>query len=206
MKVSILPQRYAWFLWSPEIEPASLFEILLLLYASIESLYTFFRMLNLGMINTMDNPRRYAEAVTTLISHCRSDKQLQSMPWLINTMGMCNALGLKFITKVILEAEPTYLVQINTKNPKKRFDSLLDKQSVKKLYQENFHYDSLFKNVRYPEVLNYTFVVENHTDSPAKINSSLSPRDERYLNFVAYFSELLNPRQTTLFLGITPYE
>ncbi|CAH0401349.1 unnamed protein product [Chilo suppressalis] len=177
-----------------------------LLGPSFTHLKTPHMMLNIGMINTMDNPRRYATAVRTLISHCCNNEQLKSMPWVINTMGLCNAMGLKFMTLIILQARPSHLLQIDSKNAKKRFEMYLDSSTTKKLYEENYKNDPLFRGLDLTLDFDYSFFVAHHTENPVKRSFSLPARDERYLNFLAYFGELLSTKEQTDLLGIVPYE
>lgn len=143
------------------------------------------------MINTMDHPKRYINAVEMLIAYCYLDERLKTMPWVVNTMGMTNALGLKFITLIILKLKPTFLLQIDSKNEKKRYDFHLYPQTVKNLYFEDFQNDPLFKNISESQV-DYKFFISHHTETSSKNNFSLAPRDERYLNYLAYFGELLD--------------
>ncbi|XP_028157807.1 polynucleotide 5'-hydroxyl-kinase NOL9 [Ostrinia furnacalis] len=175
-----------------------------LLGPNFTHLKTPVKMLNLGMISTMDNPRRYAAAVHDLIRHCNNDKQLKSMPWIVNTMGMCNAMGLKLIALVILQVQPTYLLQIDHQNAKKRFETHLNPHNVMKLYDDRYRHEFIFRNV--PNMgLNYKFILANHVTNSGKNKTSVAPRDERYLNFLAYFGEMLKTPDATL-LGITPFE
>ncbi|CAH2089346.1 unnamed protein product [Euphydryas editha] len=158
-------------------------------------------MLNIGMINTMDNALRYISAVHSLINHC-NNKALANMPWIVNTMGMTNVIGLKFITLIIILLNPTYLLQYESKNNNKRFDTFLRPYNVKQLY-DNYRNDRLFANTSCPNDLNYSFVLANDTEKSVKNTYSLRPKDERYLNFLAYFSQLINGENNLL--GIVPY-
>ncbi|KAI5636104.1 mRNA cleavage and polyadenylation factor CLP1 p-loop domain-containing protein [Phthorimaea operculella] len=161
-------------------------------------------MLNIGMINTMDNPRRYVAAIETLVAHCTADNRLKNLPWIVNTMGMTNTVGLKLISLNILHIQPTFLLQIDSKNVKKRYDFHLYAQTIKNLYFEDYQTDNFFSNVK--EVnLDYAFFLSHHTDNNTKNNFSLAPREERYLNFLAYFGSLLNMTSGNL-LGIVPNE
>ncbi|XP_013187710.2 polynucleotide 5'-hydroxyl-kinase NOL9 [Amyelois transitella] len=164
------------------------------------------KMLYLGMINTMDNPRRYAAAVAELVTHCREHEAYQRMPWIVNTMGMCNAMGLKFITHTIMHTQPTFLLQIDSKAAKKRFQCYLNPGTIKNIYNEEFKNDSLFKHVPVPEALEYSFFLCDSLEVVGKKDFSLAPRDERYLNYLAYFGDLLRAREEKALLGITPYE
>lgn len=162
-------------------------------------------MFNIGMINTMDNARRYVAALQQLLSHCRNHKPYSEMPWIVNTMGMTNFLGLKFITLIVILTQPTYLLQYESKNSKRRFESFLRPSNVKLVFQDN-ESDPLFSNIAFPEQLNYKFVVADEADSFLKNGYSLSPRDERYLNFLAYFGQLLTVHKVKSLLEITPYQ
>lgn len=152
----------------------------------------------------MDHPKRYVNAVEMLISYCYIDERLKTMPWVVNTMGMTNALGLKFIALTILKIKPTFLLQIDSKNEKKRFDFHLYPQTVRNLYFEDFQNDPFFKNITESQV-DYKFFISHHTEKSPKNNFSLAPRDERYLNYLAYFGELLDTHSGDI-LGIVPYE
>ncbi|XP_050352313.1 polynucleotide 5'-hydroxyl-kinase NOL9 [Nymphalis io] len=160
-------------------------------------------MLNIGMINTMDNAKRYVSAVHSLITHCSNNETLANMRWIINTMGMTNVLGQKFITLIITLSKPTYLIQYESKSNKKRFESFLRPHNVKLMY-EDYKNDYLFADSSYPNDLNYSFVLANDTERSFKGKFSLRPKDERYLNFVAYFSQLINIQKNIL--GIVPYQ
>ncbi|XP_034835410.1 polynucleotide 5'-hydroxyl-kinase NOL9 [Maniola hyperantus] len=165
-------------------------------------------MLSIGMINTMDNTKRYASAVQTLITYCQNNKAFTDMPWIVNTMGMTNSLGLKFITLIITLLQPTYVLQYESELQNQRFPTLLTPTSTKDLF-EDYKNDRLFENVTFPEDLDYSFVVAHESDSPHVSKSktfTLRPKDERYLSFLAYFGLLLLSGRRESLLGITPYE
>ncbi|XP_053614726.1 uncharacterized protein LOC128677718 isoform X2 [Plodia interpunctella] len=167
------------------------------------------KLLYLGMINTMDNSKRYVAAVSMLIAHCHGTRAYQSMPWIVNTMGMCNTVGLNFTTHIILHIKPTYLLQIDSKSAKKRFQCHLNPGAVRNLYDDykkSYLFNRQFKEFT-PEnqSYEYSFFVCDPMESWSK-DFSLAPRDERYLNYLAYFGELLKAREEKTLLGITPYE
>lgn len=126
------------------------------------------------------------------------------MPWIINTMGMCTQVGLKLILLIILQAQPTFLTQIDTKVVSKRFECHFKPNIVKDKYN-NFKNDRFFRNVECPN-LDYTFILTQHPEGSVKHNTALSPKDQRYLNYLAYFGELMNIYKGTQLLGIVPYE
>ncbi|CAG5048684.1 unnamed protein product, partial [Parnassius apollo] len=166
-------------------------------------------MLNVGMISTMDNTRRYISAVNSLITRCSNDERLSNLPWIVNTMGMCNAIGLKFMCFIILRTQPTFLLQIELQALRKNFEFRLIPQKIEELYEE-YKNDRLFKELSRPDQLSYSYII-----SPAETyrvntnmgtdNFSLAPRDERYLNILAYFGELLHVQRCNNLLEITPY-
>ncbi|KAG7301324.1 hypothetical protein JYU34_014254 [Plutella xylostella] len=166
------------------------------------------RMLNIGMINVMDNLRRYTNAVASLISYCSSREQYRRMPWIVNTMGMCTPVGLKLLTLILLHLKPTFVVQMDSTNAKKRFECNLDAQTVMAKCSNEFRYERLLKDVRCPGNLDYEyFLSEQYTEGVGRGNNyCLAPRDERYLNYLAYFGELMDLHKDTEFLGIVPYE
>ncbi|KOB66730.1 Polynucleotide 5'-hydroxyl-kinase NOL9, partial [Operophtera brumata] len=147
-------------------------------------------MLHIGIINTMDNAKRYLSAVSDLITSCRANERFRELPWIVNTMGLCNHMGLKFMTYIILQIEPTFLFQIHSKVPKKRFDVELDPVTITQLY-EDYSNERSFQNVQSPHSLKYLFVIARHEENSlakgGSVGSGLQPRDERYLNILAYF-------------------
>ncbi|XP_075981658.1 polynucleotide 5'-hydroxyl-kinase nol9 [Anticarsia gemmatalis] len=155
---------------------------------------------NVGMINTMDNTFRYAQAIAKLIGECRA--KYPTMPWIVNTMGMTNHMGLKFLLLTIIHTQPTFLVQIDAKVMKKRFEVPLHPDAIRVLYDNN-KYDRLFKGIELPDDLDYNFILTKHVEGSNKHDTSQSPKDERYLSFIAYFGELMNTYDN--FLGIIPY-
>ncbi|KAG6451710.1 hypothetical protein O3G_MSEX007293 [Manduca sexta] len=163
------------------------------------------KMLNIGLISTMDSPSRYASALISLFEYCNSNENYKNMPWVVNTMGMSNNLGLKFITLTILLAQPTLLVQMDSINHKKRFEIDLHPLSVQGFLDSN-NYDRIFKNVPHSEKIEYTFIISSPVELGAKTEVGLAARDQRYLNFLAYFGELMDIHTGPSILGIVPYE
>ncbi|KAL4705584.1 hypothetical protein ACJJTC_006912 [Scirpophaga incertulas] len=163
-------------------------------------------MLNLGMINTMDNPRRYAAAVDEIITYCSNQERLKSMPWIVNTMGMTNAMGLKFITMIILRTRPTFLFEIDSKNPKKKFEMHLKPEVIRTLYQNDYKNAAMFANVTCTKDFDYRYIIADHVDNPVKKNYSLAARDERYFNVLSYFADLLIKNNKDELLSVVPYE
>ncbi|CAH2042170.1 unnamed protein product, partial [Iphiclides podalirius] len=166
-------------------------------------------MLNLGIISAMDNPRRYVNAVDSLINRCLESDELNGMPWIVNTMGMCNAIGLKFMCFIIQRVQPTFLLQIELQALKKNFEYRLTSQKVEELCVD-FRGDRLFSKMPQGGQLSYSYLIApaetyRTNKNAGSDNHVLAPRDERYLNFLAYFGELVNIYKTADLLGITPY-
>ncbi|XP_061721138.1 polynucleotide 5'-hydroxyl-kinase NOL9 [Cydia pomonella] len=162
------------------------------------------RMLNIGIISTMDNPRRYATAVQQLIAYCHSEPRFRDLPWIVNSMGMVNALGLQFMALITILLQPTFILQIDSKNPKKRYAHYLDSDTVKSLYYK-YQYHYLFKPIKLQNELDYALILSS-ADS-VKGNFSLPPKEERYLNFLAYFGSMMTNNATDDFLlSVVPYE
>ncbi|XP_047030727.1 polynucleotide 5'-hydroxyl-kinase NOL9 isoform X1 [Helicoverpa zea] len=160
--------------------------------------------LNIGMISTMDNVDRFVSAINKLFMHCLSHGEYSSMPWIINTMGMCTQMGLKFLLLTIMKAQPTFLLQIDSKVAKKRFDTHLKPEAVREMFG-NYQHERFFRNVEIPK-LDYTFILTKHVEGADKHNTACSPKELRYLNFLAYFGELINIHKGALLLAIKPYE
>lgn len=154
------------------------------------------------MINVMDNTLRFASTIAKLIEQCRN--KYYTMPWIINTMGMTNYMGLKLMVLAIIYSQPTFLIQIDSKVAKKRFECSLEPQAIRLIY-DSYKYDRLYRGVEFPEDLDYKFVITSFVEGSYKQDTSLSPRDERYLNFLAYFGDLMVANSRENILGIVPY-
>ncbi|XP_050674559.1 polynucleotide 5'-hydroxyl-kinase NOL9 [Leptidea sinapis] len=164
-------------------------------------------MLNIGVISTMDNTKCYVNAVQQLISYCKDNEHYKTMPWIVNTMGMTNALGLKFMTMIIHLIRPHYLLQYNCNNMKKNYSTKLYARNVMQLFDQ-FKRDRLFQNISY-SYLEYDFIFAPDVNTLLVNKFSLAPRDERYLSFLAYFGELCETFTKDIHswvFGITPYE
>ncbi|XP_022128542.2 polynucleotide 5'-hydroxyl-kinase nol9 [Pieris rapae] len=160
--------------------------------------------LNIGIISTMDNIQRYVNAVKSVISYSRDNFSM--IPWVINTMGMTNAVGLKFMALIITLAQPDFVLQYGSRNAKKCFDTRLTAANVKDLLRK-YKYDKIFSNLK-NDVSEYSLIMAPEVEILGPNKSSLIPRDERYLSFLAYFGDLavdLDHENLWLF-GITPYE
>ncbi|CAH4030320.1 unnamed protein product [Pieris brassicae] len=160
--------------------------------------------LNIGIISTMDNIQRYVNAVKSVISYSRDNFSM--IPWVINTMGMTNAVGLKFMALIITLTQPDFVLQYDSRNTKKCFDTRLTAANVKDLLQK-YKYDKIFSNVK-SDISEYSLIMAPEVEILGPNKSSLIPRDERYLSFLAYIGDLaadLDHEKLCLF-GITPYE
>ncbi|XP_047518226.1 polynucleotide 5'-hydroxyl-kinase NOL9 [Pieris napi] len=159
--------------------------------------------LNIGIISTMDNIQRYVNAVKCVISYSRDNFSM--IPWVINTMGMTNAVGLKFMALIITLAQPDFVLQYDSRNAKKCFDTRLTAANVKDLLRK-YKYDKIFSNVK-NDVSDYSLIIAPEAEILGPNKSPLIPRDERYLSFLAYFGDLAADldHEKCLF-GITPYE
>lgn len=162
-----------------------------------------FRMYYIGMINPMDNCVRYVNAVTEVLVDCHA--RFSNLRWVVNTMGMCNTIGLRFIIHTILHTQPTFVMQIDSNIRKKRFEHQLHDYKVQELYDEWKHV-KIFRCCNAP-TLKYAFVHAKAVEGCDKHNTSRSPKDDRFLNYLAYFGRLMNVNSgARSLLQILPYE
>lgn len=157
----------------------------------------------------MDSPKRYLRAVNMLLTKCTENPKLNSMPWIVNTMGMCNAVGLKFMCFIILKTRPTFLMQIELQAVKKNFECRLTPQKVEELrgrYKRQYPFYEVSREVA-PSYFYIMAPAETYrvNKNAGNDNFTLAPRDERYLNFLAYFGELAEIHKCVDLLGIRPY-
>ncbi|CAD0203288.1 unnamed protein product [Chrysodeixis includens] len=157
----------------------------------------------IGMINPMDNSTRYANAVTEVLVGCHA--RYSSLRWVVNTMGMCNYMGLRFLIHAILHTQPSFVMQIDSKIPKKRFEYHLTASKVQELY-ENWKHIKILRCCAAP-TLRYDFVHAAAMEGCHKHNTSRSPKDDRFLNYLAYFGKLMNGNSgARSLLQILPYQ
>ncbi|CAK1550758.1 unnamed protein product [Leptosia nina] len=160
--------------------------------------------LNIGMISTMDNIHLYINAVKSVITYSR--EHFNTIPWIINTMGMTNNVGLKLMIIIILLAQPDYVLQYDSKNPKKCFDTRFTPDNVEKMFNR-FKYEKQFVGLT-STVTDYSLIMAPEAEILQPNKSPLIPRDERYLSFLAYFAQLFQNSNDSRYwlLGATPYE
>ena len=52
----------------------------------------------LGEINISNIPKSYNDSLLRINNYCENNSELKNIPWLINTMGFSNGLGVKVST------------------------------------------------------------------------------------------------------------
>lgn len=156
------------------------------------------------MNNPSENSTLYINAVTDILFQCKY--RFKDLRWIINTMGMCNDMGLKFIVHTILHSEPTFVVQIDSKVKSKCFQFQLQDVKVQEFYEQYGKYDNQI-NCCTPPKLQYEFVHVTEVEGCDKHNTSRSPKDNRFLNYLAYFGQLMNLNTgVKSLLEIRPYK
>jgi len=77
---------------------------------------------NLGEVNMSNVPRRFASQVAGLIkSASDQNRELNKLPWIINTMGFSRGLGIKLMKQTFRKAKPSTVVEIRSRFDKKNF-------------------------------------------------------------------------------------
>lgn len=145
-----------------------------------------FRCIFVSNIDISFNPEEYLTCIQELLKSCENTKTL---PTLINYMGYSRGLGLNLAANVIVEVQPTMLVQIQSRYAKKNFSHLLTPDFV----QEHRLPITSWKKKK----LSYSFVtMESMSDS--RKGWDLQPRQIRELKVLAYLSQSLPSEVVTI--------
>jgi len=73
----------------------------------------------LGDLSPGNCPHRFHKILTKLLDYIKTN--LSSYPLLVNTMGWCNGVGLMLLVDTIRLLQPTTVIQLNSKFPRKNF-------------------------------------------------------------------------------------
>ncbi|XP_040577007.1 uncharacterized protein [Lepeophtheirus salmonis] len=76
----------------------------------------------IGDVNMCNCGARFLNCAIQLLDELKADKEGGSYPWIINTMGFNKGLGIVFMVDIIRLFEPTTIVNIQSRFPKKNFE------------------------------------------------------------------------------------
>ncbi|CAL8101043.1 unnamed protein product [Orchesella dallaii] len=148
------------------------------------------RSIFLGGVNVADFPISYIKGVSELFEYCACSEEFQGIPWIVNTMGFSQGLGVHLACEIIKIIRPTAVVQLSINNEKRSFPFLLNKQNVSKF--RTFLSENLPKKYR-EELKEYTFLSVksacNHEEASNKSSWGTSPKISREMAMVSYFAE-----------------
>uniref|UniRef100_A0A182S6Q7 Polynucleotide 5'-hydroxyl-kinase NOL9 n=1 Tax=Anopheles maculatus TaxID=74869 RepID=A0A182S6Q7_9DIPT len=65
-----------------------------------------------GSFNVVSSPQLYLEIVSSLLQYCDENRELEDIPWIINTMGYVVGFGAELTNAIIRLVQPTDLVQL----------------------------------------------------------------------------------------------
>lgn len=130
------------------------------------------------------------------------------MPWVINTMGFIDSIGLKLLTVILNLFKPTVLIEMKSAITKNNFCMDITSRNI-----NTFQYDVDFQtwehcvpnvshDFEYFECAPYQQLWKNVDKS--FISRNINTRTERLLNVLAYFSEMTSSNCLSL-LNVIPY-
>lgn len=94
--------------------------------------------LYLGSVNVSDVVERYAKCVAYIVSFLQSQKHLEEIPWVVNTMGFNRGLGISLLKKSVASIKPTTFVEIRSRFHKKNYECNLGEFCSQSLQGCNF--------------------------------------------------------------------
>lgn len=89
-----------------------------------------FRAIFLGTTSVADFPVSYIKAVVDLYEYCATNERFQGLPWIINTMGYSQGLGVQLACEIINVIRPNCVLQLNIKNDRRSFPFFLNRENV----------------------------------------------------------------------------
>ncbi|ODN05731.1 Polynucleotide 5'-hydroxyl-kinase NOL9 [Orchesella cincta] len=148
------------------------------------------RAIFLGGVNVADFPISYIKGVAELFEYCVNSEELQGIPWIINTMGFSQGLGVHLACEIVKIIRPTAVIQLTINNHQRSFPFNLNRQNVSKY--RTFLSDSLPPKYR-QELHDYHFLTVNsacnHNEASNKSSWGTTPKISRELVMVSYFAE-----------------
>jgi polynucleotide 5'-hydroxyl-kinase GRC3/NOL9 len=93
-------------------------------------------------------PFKYVACVKLLIDFCRSNEELNNIPWVINTLGYQKGFGIQLLTVILKIVQPSDVVQIQHANVKYNFENIMDENIVnqsKLSFFEEYHIRGIAK-------------------------------------------------------------
>lgn len=167
-----------------------------------------FRSYSIGLINVVENINRYVNAITSLAEFLYSSAEYVKMPWIINTMGFTDSIGLKLLNVILNLFKPTNVIEMKSATSKNNFSMDITPQNINEFqydidYQSWEHYKpNVSHNFKYFECAPYQNLWKNVDKS--FVSRNINTRTERLLNVLGYFSEMASLKCLSL-LNIVPY-
>ncbi|XP_054278217.1 polynucleotide 5'-hydroxyl-kinase NOL9 [Macrosteles quadrilineatus] len=155
------------------------------------------RSVYLGEVDVTKCPEKYIEGCKSLIDF--ADENYSDIPWLVNTMGFTKGFGVSLACGIITYTSPTHVVQIQSKDRKLNFPSLLEPQYVECLRHSAF--DVALSRTDYQ-----LYEIPSGSEQPGFVSKSrgMSPAESRNLVILSYMSRMLNSNTSSL-SQVTPY-
>lgn len=142
-----------------------------------------------GDVNVLVSPIKYLKCVLRLLKYCSCRDELQSMPWVINTMGYSHGFGLELIAAILRALNPTDLIQIQSSKSANDVGMILNADVV------NGFAFNIFKNeVQFMqnECTYLTYVCNTMCSERQQDDWNRSSRDLRYAMIISKLGSILH--------------
>ncbi|XP_077292617.1 polynucleotide 5'-hydroxyl-kinase nol9 [Arctopsyche grandis] len=165
------------------------------------------RSYSIGLINVVENADRYLNAVGDLCEFLQGCDRYKNIPWIVNTMGFTNALGLKFLTAILSICKPSAVVEIQHPLLNNNFPMKITNENIN-VYKQSEDFTS-WTNYKRDVLHNYkyfecpTFQQKARYMTKPFIRRNLDSKTERVLNVIAYFSKMVSTKSLSL-LNLQP--
>lgn len=83
-----------------------------------------------GDINVLPNPIKYLRCVMEIVAFCSSQRELSTIPWIINTMGYSRGFGSELIACILKIIQPGDVVQIQSRMYSDNFAQIMNADTV----------------------------------------------------------------------------
>ncbi|KAI5745467.1 hypothetical protein M8J76_011322 [Diaphorina citri] len=159
----------------------------------------------LGDIKIHAITHNYLTHLDAILNYCNNEERFASIPWFINTMGYVKDQGILLNCRIIQDAKPTHVIQIQGKKPDDNFPADLTPSFVRKNAYQSHRGD---RTMSTGHDLDYQLVpLQSVKNKPFdNVNKSLKPADKRKNVLIAYFSAMYSALETEYSVNqLTPY-
>lgn len=153
-----------------------------------------------GDINVLPDPIKYLRCVLKIHEFCTANKELSSLPWVINTMGYSRGFGTELMACILKIFQPTDVVQIQSRMQMENFNHIFNDDVVND-FKFNVFKDEMSCITSKCQFKMHVFNVAHHKKKQAEMNA----KDRRYTMILAKLGNCLKSCSDWL-TSVKPFE